>query len=268
MIKLRNVCYSYSNGNNALKNINLNINSNEVTLIIGKNGSGKSTLANVISNIFISSKGSISIDNQVINKKTKSIDIRKKINIVFQNPSNQIIFNRVFDDIEFTLNNLKIEKEKINPIINKSLKLIGMLDHIYDNPFELSLGQKQKIAIANVLAINPKYIVFDESTSMLDASSKKDIYNIINTLKKEKKGIIFVTNNLEEILIADKIIVLENGKIKKQFYKNEMLENIDNFKELGLEIPFILKVIMHIKSQNKNFEDYSHDNIINLLKEE
>ncbi len=267
MIKLKEVYYTYNNGNNALKNINLKIKSGETTLIIGRNGSGKSTLANVISNIFECTKGNISIDELEINKYTKSIDIRKKVNIVFQNPSNQIIFNRVYDDIAFTLNNLKFEKDKIGEIIKESLKKVGMSDYIYSNPFELSLGQRQKIAVANILAIKPKYIVFDESTSMLDSSSKKDIYDLIKNLVKENIGVVFVTNNLEELLIADRIVVIDNGEIVKEFLKKDLLNNIDYLTKLNFIIPFIVKIIIYLKSKNIIIEEYNQDNILRLLYE-
>jgi energy-coupling factor transport system ATP-binding protein len=267
MIKLKDVSYTYKNGVKALKNVNLNINSGEITVIIGNNGSGKSTLGNVTARIFKPSSGNLTIDNQDINK-LKTIDIRKKIGIVFQNPNNQIIFNRVYDDIAFTLNNLKVSKEEIDSRIKDSLRSVSMDNYINNNPYELSLGQKQRIAIANVLAVNPKYIVFDEATSMLDARGKKDIYNIVKDLASKNVGVVFITNMMDEILLADKLVVIDKGEIIKVIKKEDIIDNINILSKLGMELPFIIRLIMDLKKKNINLNKLDEDEILSLISKD
>lgn len=211
MITLENISYTYKNDTKALQDINLEISKGEILMIVGSNGSGKSTLGNIIANI-IKGKGKILLDNKSL-KKFKPEEIRKTVGIVFQNPNNQIIFPKVKDDIIFALNNLKIP-DKEERIIN-ALKQTGMSDFIYKNPYELSMGEKQRIACACVLAIDPEYIILDEVTSMIDYKGKKDIYNLILDLKKKNKSIVFITNDLTEVIYADKLVLLDKGKIKK-----------------------------------------------------
>ena len=196
MIKLENITFKYDK--TIINDINLNIQKSKVTFIIGANGSGKSTLANIISGLLYPVSGKLSIDDIVINKKTDNKLIRNKVGIVFQNPSNQIIFSKVYDDIKFTLENMKVEKTLIPEIIKDSLKKVNMENFMNTNPYELSGGEQQRIAIASQLSLNPDYLIFDEATSMIDINGKQAIYKLINLLKK-KMGIIFITNNMDEL---------------------------------------------------------------------
>ena len=164
MIKLENITCSYKEP--IIEDISLEIDKKKITFIVGVNGSGKSTLGHVLAGIKEIDKGHIFIDNEEINKKINITKMREKVGIVFQDPTNQLLFNRVYDNINFSLENMKVPKEKRDNIIKKALKEVEMLDYIYSNPYNLSLGQKQKIVIASIIAVNPKYIIFDESTSM------------------------------------------------------------------------------------------------------
>jgi len=259
MIEINNLTCSYEK--EVLSNINLLINNKKITYIIGKNGSGKSTLCNILGGINKKFKGSIKIDDLELNKKTKIIEIRKRIGIVFQNPDNQIIFNTVYDDIKFVLENMKVKKEKIDSIIKKTLKIVNMEHHINSNPYKLSGGEKQRIAIASVLALNPQYIIFDESTSMLDVNGKKEIYKLLKRLKKEKIGCIFITNIMDELIYADEIIILDNKKAYK-YTKRELFDNLNQLKKHGLELSFILKIICILKKKGISVYDNT-----SLLKE-
>ena len=254
MIKIENLNIGYEK--DILENINLEIDKEKITFIIGKNGSGKSTLGNTISGIKKFKKGNIIIDNINLKKEKDIKKIRTKIGMVFQDPSNQILFTKVYDDIKFTLENINTPKDKIDSIIKESLDKVEMLDFIEANPYNLSGGEKQRIAIASILALKPQYIVFDEATSMLDINGKEDIYKLLNKLKKDGLGIIFITNIIDELIYADDIIILNDKKATK-YTKKELFNNLNILKDNDLDIPFTLKIIdilknKGIKVNNKN----------------
>ena len=240
MIKIENLTCKYDE-NTILENINIEIEPSKITFIIGENGTGKSSLAKIITGLNFKYSGKVYIDNELITKKTKIEDLRKKTGIVFQNPDNGIVFNKVYDDVKFILDNLNI-KENVDKIIEEALKTVNMEKHINSITYNLSGGEKQRIGIASVLALNPKYIIFDESTSMLDINGKKEIYKIINNLKSKNIGIIFITNIMDELIYADEIIILSNKKAEK-YTKKEILNNTEILKKHNLKIPVNLKLI-------------------------
>lgn len=262
MIKLQNITFKYDKV--ILDNINLCIDKFKVTFIIGTNGSGKSTLANIISGLLFSQNGKIYLDDIELNKKTNNKLIRKKIGMVFQNPSNQIIFSKVYDDIKFTLENMKISKDIIPNRIKDSLKEVSMLDFIDVNPYNLSGGQKQRIAIASQLSLKPDYLIFDEATSMLDINGKKDIYVLLKSLKKDM-GIIFITNNMEELIYADDIVIIDNKKVYK-YTISDIINDNSILTKHKLDIPFIFKIAsaLNIKDINGINEELLLERIDNI----
>lgn len=250
MIKIENLSFKYKDEEYILKDINFEINDGECIAIVGKNGSGKSTFAKLISGIIKPTKGNISVDEINTKDKKEYINLRKKIGIVFQNPENQIIFNNLDDELSFALNNLNIDDKQLR--INQALEQVKINREDINEIDELSLGQKQRIAIASVLTINPKHIVFDEPTTMIDSEGKEAVYNIISRLKESGYTIVYITNNTEEILFADKIIILNNGEIKEQIYKHELVEKIDILKKYNLKVPVVIKAAELLKKNNIN----------------
>lgn len=248
MIKLQNITFKYDKI--ILDNINLCIDKSKITFIIGTNGSGKSTLANIISGLLFPQTGEIYLDDLELNKKTNSKIVRKKIGMVFQNPNNQILFSKVYDDIKFTLENMKISKDNIPNIIKESLKKVSMLDFIEANPYNLSGGQKQRIAIASQLSLKPDYLILDEATSMLDINGKKDIYNLVKNLKKSM-GIIFITNNIDELIYADDIVIIDNHKVYK-YTISEIIKENSILTKHKLDIPFIFKIASALNIKDIN----------------
>lgn len=241
MIKISDLSFKYKEGNPGLKNINLSFNRGEVVMIIGENGSGKSTLLSCIANL---SKyhGLITLDNVDI-KKIKNVDFRRKVGIVFQNPNTQVVFNNVYDDIKFTLENLK--EDNIDKKINDSLKIVGMGDCVKANPYNLSMGQRQRIAIASVLSSDKEFLLLDEITSMIDYNGKQEIYKLIEKLKKKNIGIIMSTNIVDELIYADKIIILsKDHEVKGIYTKKEIFNDLSLLKDFY--IPFKFKVINKI----------------------
>lgn len=267
MIEINNVSYKYKNGNEVFKDINVKINNGEFVAVIGKNGSGKSTLTKLISGLEKPTKGDVIVNGINTKSKKETIELRKNVGIVFQNPENQIIFNRVYDDIEFGIKNLSVNTKNIEETIKQALKKVNMEEHIKKDPFELSLGQKQRIAIASVLALDTKIIVLDEPTTMLDPEGKKAIYEIVKSLKKQGYTIIYITNAIDEILLADRVIVIKNGQVQKEFNKKDILQNIDVLKSLDIELPMIIQIVERLKEKNINLDlqEFTLDELINSI---
>lgn len=259
MIKVKDLTFSYDKI--LFDKINLEINPHKVTLIIGYNGCGKSTLSYLLSGLLFPKSGTITIDDLPITKKTNNLLIRKKIGIVFQNPHNQILFTDVYEDIKFTLENIKTPPTSIDNIIKSSLTKVNLIDYIHSNPYNLSGGQKQRLAIASQISLKPHYLIFDEATSMLDNTNKEDIYTLITKLKKEM-GIIFITNNINELLLADEVIIFDNKKPYK-YSINEIIADPSILTKHHQPIPFILKIASLLHLTNK--KDINEENITKLL---
>lgn len=272
MIELQNLSFKYKKENYIIENMNLEINQGECIAIVGKNGSGKSTLAKLIAGIIKPTKGNIFIDEINTRDKKEYINLRKKIGIVFQNPENQIIFNNIDDEISFALKNLKLDNIELR--IEEALKKVKIDKKSIEELDELSLGQKQKITIAGVLAVNPDYIVFDEPTTMIDSEGKEAVYKIITNLKENGYTIIYITNNTEEIMLADKIMILDDGEIVEQIKKEDLVSKVDILKKYNLKIPTVIAILEKLKKNNINIntENLSiegiTDRIIEVLNNE
>lgn len=265
MINIENVSFKYKNSNYILKNINFSVNDGEVIAIVGKNGSGKSTLGRLISAITKLKEGTITIDNINISKNLKTV--REKVGIVFQNPENQIIFNNIYDELSFSLRNLN--KEEIENRISTSLKQVDMFDFKDKDLYTLSLGQKQRIMIAEILAKNPKYIILDEPTTMIDSYGKEKIHNIILDLKQKGYTIICITNISDEILLADRTLILDNGEIVAEIKKQELIDKYDILEKYGIKIPTLLSILVKLKTNGIDLpiKDFSVEELSTVIKE-
>lgn len=265
MIKLENVSFKYKNSDSKiLDNLNFSVEEGETIAIVGKNGCGKSTIGKLISGILKLKEGDIQIDNLSIKKDYNLI--KEKIGIVFQNPENQIIFNSIYDELSFLLKNLdKIEIEKR---IDFALEQVDMIEYKNHDLYTLSMGQKQRMMIAEILSQNPKYIILDEPTTMIDSLGKEKIYEIINNLKKQGYTIICITNVADEILLADRILILSDGKIKHEIRKKELLEKASLLEEFGIKLPTLVKILIELKSNgiDINLQEFSVDEFVEALK--
>ena len=253
MIKVENISFKYKNSDTMiLDDLNFEVKDGEIIAIVGQNGSGKSTIGKLISGIIKLKQGSITIDG--LNIKDKKF--QNKIGIVFQNPENQIIFNNIYDELSFSLKGL--EKAEIESRIENSLKQVEMFEYKNSDLYSLSLGQKQRIMIAEVLAKKPKYIIFDEPTTMIDSQGKEIIYKIIANLKNEGYTIICITNLADEILIADRTLILKNGKIAHEIEKKDLINKSYLLKENGIKEPILLEILNKLRENEiildiKNF---------------
>ena len=205
-------------------------------------------------------------DLDMADKKNKEA-IRKKIGIVFQNPENQIIFNNVADEISFALKDL--DEKEVKKRIEYSLDKVHMKDKLKEDLYELSLGQKQRIVIGEVLAKQPKYIVFDEPTTMIDSKGKEEIYRIVEGLKKEGYTILYITNVAEEMLLADRIIILHKGQIVEEIKKDDLWNRLDVLEQYDIKVPMVVELLQKLREQGIeiHLQDYSMDELVRKLKE-
>jgi len=257
MIKVSNVGFNYKNGNKVLKDINLTINDGEFISVIGKNGTGKSTLGRLLAGLAKPTSGEVFIDDLDTSDKKNFMKIYEKIGVVFQNPENQLLFNNVYDELAFGLKNLK--KDGINERIEESLAMVGMRDYRDKEIYDMSLGQKQRVAIAEALSLSPKYLIFDEPTTMLDSMGKEEVHMIVKSLKKAGYTIVYITNMADEILLSDRIILLDKGNISVELNKKEIVDNVELLKEYGVRIPTLIHLINELKKKGimievENFE--------------
>lgn len=224
MLEIKNLNYSYPDGKEALKDINIKIDNNETIAIVGANGAGKSTLIKTIVGIFLTTQGDIIVDGEKVTKKTLS-SIRKKVGVVFQNPDDQLFMNKVYDDIAFGPRNYNFTEEEVKEKVERVMKNLDIEKLSERSPNNLSGGEKRKVAIATVLSIEPSIILFDEPTSFLDAKGKR---MLIETLKNINTTKIIATHDLDMVKdICERVIVLKEGKIMADGNPKEVFSDID-----------------------------------------
>lgn len=231
MISIKNLDFKYED-DLILKNINLKLKDGCYTAIIGANGSGKTTLAKHLNALLMPTKGSVIVDD--IDTKKYQFNVRKKVGFVFQNPEDQLVYSIVEEDIAFGLENLGMKTKEMKTKVNGIIKELNIEYLAKKNVNMLSAGQKQLTALSGILAMSPKYIVFDEPTTLLDNKNKANIMKIIKQLnKKGKIGIILVTNLLNDIKYAENVVVMSNGKIIFNDKKSKLNDKI--LKKAGLD---------------------------------
>ena len=246
ILEIKNVSFKYNEKLQALKDVSLSVSKGEFLCILGHNGSGKSTLAKLMMGLHEVTSGEIYIDNTLLSIDNVE-ELRGKLGIVFQNPDNQFVGITVKDDIAFGLENRNISRDEMLSRIDKYSKMIG-IDHLLNrDPSTLSGGEKQQVAIAGILACEPEVIIFDESTSMLDPKSTKDLLNTIKNLKGNKT-IIYITHHLHEALLADRAIVMSEGSIICSGTPVEVFRQKECLKEAGLETFDTLELIEMIEN--------------------
>lgn len=246
-VEFKDVSFTYPDTKKAiLDQISFKIKRGSWTSLIGHNGSGKSTISKLINGLLLpdsANNSRITVLGMTLNQKTVW-DVREKVGIVFQNPDNQFVGATVGDDVAFGLENRAVPREQMVKIVRKVLADVGMLDYIDAEPANLSGGQKQRVAIAGILAVEPKIIILDESTSMLDPKGREQVLKIIKHLKKEKNlTVISITHDIDEVNMADNVIVLNDGKILAQGTPTEIFSKTEMLQEIGLDIPFVQKLI-------------------------
>ncbi len=238
IIQLENVNFSYDKNINVIKNVSLAIKQGEHVAIIGHNGSGKSTLAKLFNGLIKADSGSVKVMGLDVSDKKKVFEVRKKVGVVFQNPDNQLIASIVEDDIAFGPENLGIDRKEIANRIEFALKAVGMEKFRHSSPTRLSGGQKQRIAIAGVLALKPSVLVLDESTAMLDPQGRNEVISVAKKLNKEQgTTVINITHYMDEVVSADRVLVMNKGEIVASGTPQEIFSQKDKIAKYGLELP-------------------------------
>jgi energy-coupling factor transport system ATP-binding protein len=259
-IRLTNVSFEYRISGletlMAVSKVSMSVEKGAHVAILGKNGSGKSTLARLIGGLEMPSSGEICVDGITLSNEQSAWEIRKKCGFVFQNPDNQIIGTTVEEDVAFGPENLGMSREKMIIEIDRALRAVGLLDKKKTAPHLLSGGQKQKLAIAGIMAMNPRCFILDEATSMLDPSSRKEFMRLVGELVREHDlTVINITHNMEEAVKADYVYIMSEGAVVKEGIPRDVFEDAVFIRKMGLDVPVhmeIAGIISHLTGIGQN----------------
>jgi len=237
MISLEGVSYTYPQSQRpALKNINLTIREKEFVAIMGRNGSGKSTLTRLLNGLLLPDTGEVTIDGLSSLNLKNLVEIRKRVGLLFPDPDSQLLFNLVEEEIAFGPENLGLHPIEIRRRVDTALKMVSMEDYAKYPPYLLSGGQKQKLCIASLLAMQPAYLVLDEPFSMLDPRGRKDLLTLLLTMRQELNiSLILITHNLEDAIQADRIVIMDKGEVIHAGPPGEILNMGTSISSLGIE---------------------------------
>jgi len=244
IIDARDVCYRYESGlSDAVSHLSLKVYRGEFVAILGRNGCGKSTLAKLMNALLLPTSGEIAVDWIIPTNEDECYQVRRSCGMVFQNPDNQIVTTIVEEDCAFGLENLGVEPTKIRQRVDEALAAVGMAQHAHSSPAMLSGGQKQRVAVAGVLAMRPKIIVFDESTAMLDPIGRRDVFQLARKLNREEGiTIVWITHFMEEAVQADRVVVMDRGRIALEDTPRQVFSQMDKVLALGLDVPEMMKL--------------------------
>jgi len=245
IIEVKNLYFRYRQEISewSLENVSLNIKRGEWVAIIGQNGSGKSTLAKCLNGLFLPEKGDVLVNQLSTLKASDLLEIRRSVGLIFQNPDNQFVGATVRDDVAFGMENHGIPREVMIQRIDDSLERVGMTDYMNQEPHRLSGGQKQRVAIAGILALRPSIVILDEATSMLDPKGRQDVIELMRRLNTEFGiTVVSITHDLEEAALADRIVVLNKGKVLREGTPGDVFSNSAQLHSIDLDLPFAVKM--------------------------
>lgn len=255
LIEIENLTYEYIREEGeapikALDNVSLSIEKGSFTAILGRNGSGKSTLAKNINGLLMPTSGTVRVRGLSTADEEQLWEIRQTAGMVFQNPDNQLVSSIVEDDVAFGPENLGIPPAEIRKKVDEALHAVGMYEQRKKAPHLLSGGQKQRVAIAGVLAMHPECIILDEPTAMLDPKGREEILSTIHRLNKEEGiTILLITHFMDEALQADRVIVMDKGKVAMDGSPREVFAKQDELSAMGMELPFAVELAMRLRNQ-------------------
>lgn len=279
MISIQDVVYEYIRRDDeeqvvgvelAVDHLSFEINKGEFIAVLGHNGSGKSTLAKLINAILVPGEGCIEVDGINTREPEMVWEIRQRAGMVFQNPDNQIVHNIVEEDVGFGPENLGVPTAEIWERVNDSLKKVGMYEHRKESPNNLSGGQKQRVAIAGVLAMKPKCIIFDESTAMLDPVGRREVLKAVHEInKKEEITILWVTHYMDEVTEADRVLVMNHGKVAMQGTPKQVFAEAEKLQEYHLAVPQVTELALELRRQGMDIPTdlITVDEFVNCLAE-
>lgn len=259
MLRCENVTFVYENengeGKKILDNINLNIEKGSFVAILGKNGSGKSTLAKHFNGVLLPKEGKVYAAGIDTSDEKKLFDIRRSVGMVFQNPDNQIVATTVEEDVAFGLENIAVPYDEMVIKVEKALKTVDMYEYRKSQPHLLSGGQKQRVAIAGVVAMEPECIVFDEPTAMLDPKGRREVLATIKELKnKLGMTVVLITHYMEEAAKADRVIVMDKGRIELDGTPREVFSRVEEIKSFGLDVPPVTLLVHKLREKGLDID--------------
>ena len=240
----------------AIDDVNLDIQAGQFIAVLGHNGSGKSTLAKHINGLLEPTEGTLWVDNMDTSEEEDIWKIRQKAGMVFQNPDNQIIGSVVEEDVGFGPENIGVPTEEIWKRVDESLQATGMIAYRHHSPNKLSGGQKQRVAIAGVMAMRPECIVLDEPTAMLDPNGRKEVLKAVRELnEKEGVTVILITHYMEEVVFADHVFVMDQGRVVMQGTPREVFSRVEELKALRLDVPQVTLLAHELKQAGVEIPD-------------
>lgn len=279
-IEAKDITFSYVNEmeeppvkTTVFENLSLDIYKGEFVAILGHNGSGKSTLAKCFNAINIPQSGEVLVNSMSIRDQEKLLDIRQCVGMVFQNPDNQIVATIVEEDVAFALENMGVEPTEIRRRVDESLKTVGMYEYREHAPHKLSGGQKQRVAIAGILAMRPECILLDEPTAMLDPKGRREVLKTIKELNKNSGvTIVLITHYMDEAVQADRVVVMDSGRIVLDDKPKKIFSQVQKLKALGLDVPQVTELVYTLNADGFDLdpeiitEDECVDALYELLK--
>lgn len=240
----------------AVDNVNIDIKAGDFVAVLGHNGSGKSTFAKHLNALVMPTEGTVYVDGMDTKDAENTLKVRQTAGMVFQNPDNQIVGTLVDEEVGFGPENIGVPTEEIWERVEKSLKAVGMYKFRNASPNKLSGGQKQRVAIAGIVAMKPKCIVLDEPTAMLDPLGRKEVIHVLHELnKKEGVTIILITHYMEEVIDADHVFVMDNGKVVMEGTPRQIFSQVDKLKELRLDVPQVTELAYELKKERLPVKD-------------
>lgn len=255
MIKCENLVFKYTSHEDgiekyAINGVDLTVNKGEFLVVLGHNGSGKSTLAKHMNALLIPSDGYVYVDGLNTKDKDNVWDVRSKAGMVFQNPDNQMVATIVEEDVAFGPENLGVDPKEIRKRVDESLEKVGMSEYKRHAPHLLSGGQKQRVAIAGILAMQPECIIFDEPTAMLDPSGRKEVLKNIKEINKEYGiTIVLITHYMDEAAQADRIVVMDEGKLILEGNPKDVFSQVELIKKIGLDVPQVTELSYELRKE-------------------
>ena len=256
-MQTEDVCYQYDeDGDNAVNRVSLRVERGTFVAVLGHNGSGKSTLAKLMNALFLPTEGRVLVCGMDTAQDEEVWRIRCHAGMVFQNPDNQIVANVVREDVAFGLENLGVPHEDMIPRIDAALAAVRMTERASFAPHMLSGGQKQRVAVAGVLAMQPEVMILDEATAMLDPSGRADVLATVRKLNREQgMTVIWITHFMEEAAVADRVVVLDKGKIALDGTPAEVFSQVQKVKALGLDVPPMAELAMRLRAGGLSLPD-------------
>jgi len=251
MLEVEGVTFTYPHApREAVKNLTWTVFPGETWAVVGRNGSGKSTLALLLNGILKPQKGRVRVEGLDTREEGNLKEIRRRVGVVFQDPDNQLIAQTVEEDVAFGLENLGLPPEAIRQRVEEILDLLDLRVLRHRPPARLSGGQKQRVALAGILVMEPRYLILDEATAMLDPVTREEIWDLLFRWKRERDiSLVFITHNMEEASLAEKMLVLREGEVFLKGPSREILEEQEKLREAGLRAPSLIDLGQRLRAR-------------------